>query len=58
VQDVIQAVVIFLVPFGDESLPAYGLLPAALMIYLIDEGVIYLFGARSAGKHPSSNATN
>jgi hypothetical protein len=43
----IQTVVVFLVPFGDESLPAYGLLPAALVIYLFDEGIIYLFGARS-----------
>lgn len=50
--------VIVLVPFGDESLPAYALLPAALVIYLFDEGVIYLFGARSAGKHPPSSAAN
>src|ERR1700744_4565197 len=28
----IQTMVIFLVPFGDQSLPAYGLLPAALVI--------------------------
>ena len=54
----IQTVVILLVPFGDQSLPAYGLLPAALVIYLIDEGIIYLFGARSTGKHPQSSATN
>ena len=54
----IQIMVIVLVPFGDESLPAYALLPAALAIYLFDEGVIYLFGARSAGKHPPSSATN
>ena len=55
---VIQTVVILLVPFGDQSLPAYGLLPAALVIYVIDEGIIYLLGARSAGKHPRSSATN
>jgi hypothetical protein len=54
----VQTVVIVLVPFGDQSLPAYGLLPAALVIYLFDEGIIYLFGARSAGKHPQSSATN
>jgi hypothetical protein len=54
----IQTVVIFLVPFGDQSLPAYGLLPAALVIYLVDEGIIYLFGARSAGEHPRSEAEN
>jgi hypothetical protein len=43
----IQSVVILIVPFGDQSLPAYGLLPAALVVYLIDEGIIYLFGARN-----------
>ncbi|WP_263409381.1 hypothetical protein [Terriglobus tenax] len=52
----IQMMVIFLVPFGDQSLPAYGLLPAALGIYLVDEGIIYLFGARSADKHPESSS--
>jgi hypothetical protein len=46
----IQTVVIFFVPFGDESLPAYGLLPAALVIYLIDEGIIYLFGRQSVAR--------
>jgi len=54
----IQTIVIILVPFGDQSLPAYGLVPAALVVYLFDEGIIYLFGARSAGKHPQSSATN
>src|SRR6202789_3994194 len=39
----IQALVILFVPFGDQSLPAYGLLPAALVIYLVDEGIIYGF---------------
>ena len=53
----IQTMVIVLVPFGDESLPAYALLPAALVIYLFDEGIIYLFGVRSA-KRPRSSATN
>ena len=54
----IQTVVILLVPFGDQSLPAYGLLPAALVIYLVDEGIIYLLGARSADEHPRSGAEN
>jgi hypothetical protein len=42
-----QATIICLVPFGDESLPAYGLIPAALVIYLFDEAIVYLLGARS-----------
>jgi hypothetical protein len=44
---VAQTVVIIFVSFGHQSIPAYGLLPAALVIYLFDEGIIYLFGARS-----------
>ena len=35
--------VILLVPFGDESLPAYGLIPAALVIYLFDVCIIWVF---------------
>lgn len=43
----VQTMVMFLVPFGDESLPAYGLIPTALVIYLFDECIIYLFGGLS-----------
>jgi hypothetical protein len=43
----IQTMVIVVAPFGDQSLPPYGLIPAGLVIYLFDEGVIYLFGALS-----------
>lgn len=39
----IQTMVILLVPFGDESLPAYGLIPAALVIYLFDVCIIWVF---------------
>lgn len=44
----IQTAVIFFVPFGNQSLPAYGLLPAALVIYLIDLGIIFLFRGRAS----------
>ena len=54
----IQTVVILLVPFGNESVPAYGLVPAALVIYFIDEGIFYVLGARSADEHPRSGAEN
>jgi hypothetical protein len=40
----VQTVVIVLVQFGDQSLPAYGLVPAALVVYLFDECIIHLFG--------------
>lgn len=48
-----QTIVIVAVPFGDQSLPAYGLLPAALVIYLIDEGILYLIGLFGARSDPS-----
>jgi hypothetical protein len=54
----VQTVVILLVSFGDQSLPAYGLVPAALVVYLFDEGMIYMLGARSADEHPRSGAEN
>ena len=38
----VQSVVIIYLSFGSQSIPAYGLLPAALVIYLFDEGIIYL----------------
>ena len=39
----VQTMVIYLVPFGDTSLPAYGLIPAALVIYLFAECIIFVF---------------
>ncbi len=49
----IQAVMVGFVPLGDESLPAYGLVPAAVVIYLVDECIIFLFkrgfGTRRGG---------
>jgi len=38
----VQAVVVWFLPLGDQSIPAYGLLPAAVVIYFFDEGVIFL----------------
>ena len=52
-----QTVLVIFVSFGHQSIPAYGLLPAALVIYLFDEGIVYL-GARFASKHPRSGAMN
>jgi hypothetical protein len=39
----LQIVAIFLLPFGDQSTPGFALLPAALLIYLVDECIVYLF---------------
>jgi hypothetical protein len=52
-----QTVLVIFVSFGHQSIPAYGFLPAALVIYLFDEGIVYL-GARSVSKHPRSGAMN
>lgn len=38
----VQAAIVVAFPFGPESMPVYGLLPAGLVIYLFDEGVILL----------------
>jgi len=39
---VVQATVVGLVPFGDESMPAPTLLVPALVIYLFDECIMFL----------------
>lgn len=46
----VQVMAIVFIPFGDESMPAYALLPAALVIYLFDECIIFLFGRGSAAR--------
>src|SRR5262249_25713918 len=40
---ILQFIVIGFVPFGGESMPVFGLLPAGLVIYLVDECIIFLF---------------
>jgi hypothetical protein len=51
---VLQAIVIGVVPFGDESMPGITLLAPALVIYLFDECVIFLFRlGRGSGPGPS-----
>lgn len=42
---------IVLVPLGDRSMPAYALLPAALVVYLVDECLMFVF-ARGFGTSP------
>ncbi len=42
----VQTVVIIFVSFGHQSIPAYGLLPAALVVYLVDECAVFLFTRR------------
>jgi hypothetical protein len=39
----VQIAVIAFVPFGGQSMPVYGLLPAALVVCLVDEGIVFLF---------------
>ena len=48
----LQAIVIARVPFGGESMPVAGLLPAGLVIYLADECILFLFkrGLGGSGK--------
>ena len=38
----VQIIVIVFVPFGGESMPVYGLMPAGLIVYLVDECIIFL----------------
>jgi len=46
----VQVIVIAFVPFGSESMPVYGLVPAGVVVYLVDECIIFLlrkgFGTR------------
>jgi hypothetical protein len=39
----VQIALTVLVPFGDQSMPAYALLPAVLAVYLVDECVVFPF---------------
>ena len=40
----VQTAVVFGLSWQDESLPAYSLMPAAIVIYLLDLGIVRLFG--------------
>ena len=46
----LQVMMIVFVPFGSKSMPVYGLMPAGLVLYLLDEGIIFVFllGRKSA----------
>jgi len=39
------------VPFGDQSVPPYTLLPIALVVYFVDECIVFVF-ARGFGTRP------
>ena len=39
----LQMVVIAFVRFGGETMPVYGLLPAGLVVYLVDECIMFTF---------------
>ena len=49
---ILQVTVISFVPFGGESMPVYGLVPAGLVVYLVNESIILLFtkGLGNSGK--------
>jgi hypothetical protein len=49
----LQIAAIVLVPFGDQSTPGFALLPAALVIYLVDECIVFLF-TRGITRSPGS----
>jgi hypothetical protein len=46
-----QATAIARVPFGDQSIPPYTLLPIALVVYLVDECIVFVF-TRGFGTSP------
>ena len=46
-----QAALIAQVPFGNQWMSAYALLPIALVAYLVDEGIVFLF-TRRFGTNP------
>jgi hypothetical protein len=46
-----QTALIVRVPFGDQWMSAYALLPIALAVYLVDESIVFLF-TREFGTGP------
>jgi hypothetical protein len=46
----LQTTVIVTFPFGSDSMPVYGLVPIGLIVYLIDECIIFLVKRRTHRK--------